>query len=113
MLDQAIATDLRPLRLTFAQACIWCFQRWCESPECIAKHDRSTWTVCDRCDGAIIDGETTDVCGCAYGLMETTPLREPTVQGPVVRAQGEPEPAAPARELVRAAGSRGSGVAGA
>jgi hypothetical protein len=90
MRSEAITTDLRPLRLTFAQVCIWCFDRWCQSPDCIAKHDRSTWTVCDRCDGGLIDEDSLTICGCAYGLMETTPIREDVGPGPVPVASALP-----------------------
>ena len=72
MRPQAIATELKPLRLNFAQYCIQCGDRWCESPACIAKHARSRWMVCDRCDGTMED-EDGCPCGCAYGLVEDWP----------------------------------------
>jgi hypothetical protein len=67
---QAIATELKPLRLNFAQYCIQCGDRWCESPSCIAKHDRSRWMVCDRCDGTLEDQDGLPCGWCAFGLVE-------------------------------------------
>ncbi len=66
-------TRPRPARLTFAGWCIWCLERWCTSEKCIDRHARSTWGTCDGCDGT---GQLEfEPCGCAYGLMETGPLR--------------------------------------
>lgn len=59
----------RPARLTFAGWCIWCLEQWCTSDRCIERHATSTWGTCTDCDGR---GVTEfDVCGCAYGLVET------------------------------------------
>jgi hypothetical protein len=62
-----LLTHARPSRLTFAQVCIWCGQRWCEAAECIGRHERSLWTVCDTCEGFAVD------CGCCHGLIEANP----------------------------------------
>jgi hypothetical protein len=56
---------VKPLRLNFAQVCIWCGQRWCESPSCIERHDESAWQVCPDCDGA-----TDGLCDCYAGVVE-------------------------------------------
>jgi hypothetical protein len=66
---QVNAALFRPLRLNFAQVCIWCGERWCESPRCVAKHERSTWAVCQTCDGGVLD-EAGLACSCAYGVEE-------------------------------------------
>ncbi len=66
---QVSAALFRPLRLNFAQVCIWCGERWCESATCVAKHERSTWAVCETCDGGVLD-DVGDACCCAYGVVE-------------------------------------------
>jgi hypothetical protein len=71
MPDQTIATELKPLRLNFAQWCIWCSERWCDSPKCVAKHERSFWIVCPECDGTMQNHDGMGCC-CAYGLVEAT-----------------------------------------
>ncbi len=59
----------RPARLSFGGWCMWCLERWCISPDCIDRHARSTWEVCEDCDGrGDYDGWA---CQCIYGLMET------------------------------------------
>ncbi len=63
MQAQVNAALFRPLRLNFAQVCIWCAERWCESAECVAKHERSTWAVCEECDGG-----ATDDCRCGVHM---------------------------------------------
>jgi hypothetical protein len=69
---QVNAALFRPLRLNFAQVCIWCCERWCESADCVAKHERSTWAVCETCEGGAIDDGGV-VCYCAYGVVEVSP----------------------------------------
>ncbi|RZU50714.1 hypothetical protein EV385_2494 [Krasilnikovia cinnamomea] len=60
--------ELKPLRLNFAQVCLWCGRRWCGAPECVAAHAASTWVVCPACDGfEMID------CLCNGGLVEAGP----------------------------------------
>jgi hypothetical protein len=88
------ATELKPLRLNFAQVCIQCGERWCESPLCVAKHERSRWIVCRACDGFM---ETTDGlgCSCLFGLEETYPAGGSRL--PARTAMAPPgRPAAPA-----------------
>ena len=47
--------------------------QWCTSGKCLERHARSAWGTCDDCDGT---GQLEfEPCGCAYGLMETGPLR--------------------------------------
>lgn len=69
---QATVPALRPLRLNFAQVCIWCATRWCESPRCIAMHERSAWIVCDQCDGFGSKADSLSACLCTHGLVEAT-----------------------------------------
>jgi hypothetical protein len=71
MPSQAIATELKPLRLNFAQYCIQCGDRWCESPACIARHERSRWMIY-RCEGTMEDDDGCP-CGCLFGLLEDWP----------------------------------------
>jgi hypothetical protein len=68
-----VGEQLKPLRLNFAQYCLWCGDRWCESPRCIEKHRRSVWIVCPSCDGteSPMDGQL--FCSCVYGLEEANP----------------------------------------
>lgn len=73
VLDQAsTSVVLRPPRLNFAQVCLYCDVRWCDSPSCVAMHERSVWRVCARCDGFawITPAEH---CTCLNGLEEATP----------------------------------------
>jgi hypothetical protein len=79
---QAIATELRPLRLNFAQVCIYCFEQFCQAPQCVASHARSVWMTCPECIGTLIDTAGLP-CGCLYGLVEATPA--------AIRAQQQPE----------------------
>lgn len=70
---QATVAALRPLRFNFAQVCIWCETRWCESPRCVAMHERSLWTVCDQCDGfGSLGDDGMTACLCTHGLIEAT-----------------------------------------
>ena len=48
-------------------------EQWRTSEKCPDWHARSTWGTCDECDGQGV--REFDICGCAYGLMETGPLR--------------------------------------
>ncbi len=75
-LASAMAATLRPLRLNFAQVCIWCGYRWCASPRCVGLHERSVWIVCIDCDGFGVLGPL-DACHCVHGLMEATPAVDP------------------------------------
>ncbi len=59
----------RPARLSFGGWCMWCLERWCISPDCIDRHARSSWEVCEDCDGRGDDDGFP--CNCIYGLMET------------------------------------------
>jgi hypothetical protein len=73
-LTASTAVELKPLRLNFAQTCIWCSQRWCESPRCVALHAASRWTICDLCNGTGNPvGAEWESCPCAGGLMEANP----------------------------------------
>ncbi len=62
---------LRPPRLNYAQVCLYCEVRWCESPSCVAMHEASVWRVCTLCDGFgwITQAEH---CSCLNGLEEAT-----------------------------------------
>jgi hypothetical protein len=42
---------VRVPRLNFAQVCMWCGQRWCQSAACITGHESYSWAVCQRCEG--------------------------------------------------------------
>lgn len=72
MLVQVSAAIFRPLRLNFAQICIWCERRWCESAGCVARHDASWWAVCDCCEGSLVVPGTLRQCSCLYGVHEVT-----------------------------------------
>ena len=67
-----MAADLlrmfRPARLNYAQVCIWCGQRWCQSLTCVAEHDASWWSVCQRCEG-LTGGGCDD---CIHGVVPET-----------------------------------------
>jgi hypothetical protein len=69
---QVSAAIFRPLRLNFAQICIWCERRWCESAGCVTRHDASWWAVCDNCDGSMVVPGTLRQCSCLYGVQEVT-----------------------------------------
>ncbi|GAB1695005.1 hypothetical protein [Krasilnikovia sp. M28-CT-15] len=79
--------ELKPLRLNFAQVCLWCGHRWCAAPECVAAHAASTWVVCPACDGfGMID------CLCCGGLVEAGPELVAAQRGrvlPVTAARAE------------------------
>jgi hypothetical protein len=47
----ALADMFRPPRLNFAQVCLYCETRWCESAACIRAHAASLWAPCPVCDG--------------------------------------------------------------
>ncbi|MEV6368703.1 hypothetical protein AB0L86_17625 [Micromonospora musae] len=47
----ALADTFRPPRLNFAQVCLYCETRWCESASCIRTHAASLWAPCADCDG--------------------------------------------------------------
>ena len=66
---QVIGVRLKPSRLNFAQLCIQCGRRWCTSPQCIGRHERSRWMVCPDCFGELYRAAG-DPCGCLYGLVE-------------------------------------------
>jgi len=70
------ATELRPLRLTFAQFCIWCGVQWCGSAECVRRHEATPWVVCDECDGTLGTPEGRP-CTCLYGLVEGGTVEAP------------------------------------
>jgi hypothetical protein len=70
---QVSAAVFRPLRLNFAQVCIWCERRWCDSAECVAKHEQSLWGVCDVCEGTMELPDTMESCRCVFGVVEATP----------------------------------------
>src|SRR5678816_3648279 len=70
---QVSAAVFRPLRLNFAQVCIWCGRRWCDAAECVAKHEQSLWGVCDMCEGTMELPETMESCRCVFGVVEATP----------------------------------------
>lgn len=63
--------QLKPLRLNFAQFCLWCSTRWCESARCIELHEDSAWMVCDVCDGTGVAAyPASGACDCAHGLTQ-------------------------------------------
>ena len=78
MRTEGIATEVRSLRLNFAQVCVQCGERWCEDPSCVAKHARSHWMICDGCAGTMADDFGLP-CGCLFGLVEAC---EPTYREP-------------------------------
>src|SRR5262249_24923056 len=78
---QLTSAIVKPLRLNFAQICIWCGERWCESPKCVANHERSTWIVCPECDGTM-QTPTSFVCTCYAGVTEGWPSDTTTVYVP-------------------------------
>jgi hypothetical protein len=67
------------LRLNFAQVCIYCGVRWCQSAQCIAQYEASSWGVCPTCEGGAMDEEVDPdeedllalftSCVCAYGVV--------------------------------------------
>jgi hypothetical protein len=57
---------VKPLRLNFAQVCVWCGTRWCQSPTCVARHDASVWQICPDCQG----GTDRLTCDCYGGVIE-------------------------------------------
>ena len=85
----------RPLRLNFAQVCIWCGERWCESADCVAKHEQSTWAVCETCSGGALD-DVGAACYCAYGVVEVSP--EYALRRAELFFQSAPEPVAATSE---------------
>ena len=42
---------------------------WCAFGKSLERHARSTGGTCEDCD--VQDAREFDICGCAYGLMET------------------------------------------
>jgi hypothetical protein len=70
MRAQGIAADLKPTRLNFAGICIQCDEKGCDSPACVAKHERSRWIICHHCDGYMFTADG-DRCYCLGGLEET------------------------------------------
>ncbi len=60
------AALFKPLRLNFAQVCIYCGTRWCESARCVQLHDASVWAPCPRCDG-FVDWVG---CTCEHGVVQ-------------------------------------------
>src|SRR2546423_181920 len=65
----ALAAVLKPPRVNFAQVCMWCGRRWCQSPTCVANHAATLWMVCIRCDGF---GAVTGCSLCINGVIEAT-----------------------------------------
>jgi hypothetical protein len=61
---------VKPPRLSFGGFCLYCDQRGCQSPDCIALHADSAWTVCPACYGR---GWTPNGrrCGCVWGVTQT------------------------------------------
>jgi hypothetical protein len=72
----ALAEMFKPARLNFAQVCLCCGKRWCESPACIALHDRTSWGPCERCDGF---GTLVSCPDCCNGVVEITEATVPTL----------------------------------
>jgi hypothetical protein len=68
-MDRTLASEppvvRKPPRLNFADACMWCGERGCQSPRCIGLHARSRWVVCDECGG-----ESFCSCTCVFGVIE-------------------------------------------
>jgi hypothetical protein len=106
MRAQVIAVDLKPLRLNFAQVCVQCGEKSCESPACVAKHERSRWIVCRQCDG-YMETPTGEHCYCLAGVEETFPsgttrlprrlavVSESTVEAPAVAKRARVAPCVP------------------
>ena len=67
---------VKPPRLNFAGRCIYCMERDCESPECVAMYEQSRWAVCPECDGREGDEASGLECRwCIFGVVEVAPLR--------------------------------------
>jgi hypothetical protein len=75
----APAEATKPPRLNFARICLYCDERDCEEPRCIALYARSRWMVCPDC-GGLGWADTTVPCLCVFGVIEASPAettREP------------------------------------
>jgi hypothetical protein len=86
MPNQLSAVRFKPLRLTFAQVCIWCETRWCDSPECVARYDQSRWMICPECEGRLSSTESLQPCRCYYGVVEAPLENLPRLPALVVSA---------------------------
>lgn len=72
---------VKPPRLNFARICLYCDERDCRSPECIAWHKRSRWAVCPDC-GGLGWSELIEPCGCMFGVIEMWPEPRESDQSP-------------------------------
>jgi hypothetical protein len=63
----ATAALFKPLRLNFAQVCLYCGVRWCASAGCVELHAESVWGPCEDCDGF---GQLVDCTACVHGVAE-------------------------------------------
>ncbi len=90
--SSAASVVLKPLRLNFAQVCLWCGMRWCQSATCIARHDASVWIVCERCDGFAGMVEC-DIC--VNGVVEATAQGLAAQAGRVLAERPEDLPCSP------------------
>jgi hypothetical protein len=85
------AGTYKPFRLNFAQVCMYCGTRWCESLACVEMHAGSLWAPCPDCDGF---GTTIDCFKCSHGVVEVDeagiaelsdrvlPVEHPDITGP-------------------------------
>ncbi|GII25459.1 hypothetical protein [Planosporangium mesophilum] len=64
----ATVSLFKPLRLNFAQVCMYCGVRWCESPRCVEMHNDAIWIVCADCDGF---GTLVGCRNCMHGVVES------------------------------------------
>jgi hypothetical protein len=62
----------KPPRLNFARICLYCEERECKAPECVALYARSRWVVCPDC-GGLGWVDMTVPCLCVFGVIEACP----------------------------------------
>jgi hypothetical protein len=67
---------IKPPRLNFAQRCMYCLTRDCDSPRCEGLYERARWAICPECDGREGDEITSERCqGCTFGVVEIAPIQ--------------------------------------
>jgi hypothetical protein len=78
-----VVDAVKPPRLNFARRCMYCLERDCDSPRCEELYERSRWAVCSDCDGREGDEVTSERCEwCTFGVVELSPSRVPSAEGP-------------------------------
>lgn len=81
---QLTSIVVKPPRWTFAGWCLWCADRYCHSPRCIALHLASVWTVCPDCDGTMTAGGVEHCQSCFGGVIEAAKPETDDPDGAVV-----------------------------